>query len=142
MYCWVIATPFTNPPSWNESQERVLIHAGTDEEEAVRVAKDAAPSYRKVVAKAIGGVLLYRQVNPIIEYASYSTIGLDDTYRGGMIPKTELYNGRDRDEAIAVARQHAGEFDRVTVLAMGEYEEGFDSRGGIFNIIRPRSQGS
>lgn len=52
MYCWIIATPFTDPPSWNESRERLLIHAGTDEDEAVRLAKEAAPHYRKVVAKA------------------------------------------------------------------------------------------
>ncbi|MGH8523589.1 MAG: hypothetical protein ACREXY_05045 [Gammaproteobacteria bacterium] len=129
MYCWIIATPF-------EGQERLLIHAGTDEEEAVRIAKDRAPHYRKVVAKAISGVLLYRQVNPIVEYASYFTVGFDDDHYGGHIPKKEIYDGHDREQAIAAARAHAGEFDLVGARARGEYGEGFDSREPIISISR------
>lgn len=142
MYCWIIATPFTDPPSCNDSRERLLIHTGTDEDEAVRLAKEAAPHYRKVVAKAIGGVLLYRQVNPIIAYASYSTVGLDADHYGGVIPTKWLYKGHDREEAITAARWHAEEFDRVEVWAMGEYEKGFDSRGAVLSISRPQPPAS
>jgi len=120
MYCWVIATPFpdrngTDPP-------KVQIYAGVDEDEAAAVAREAAPHYRKVVAKAIGGVLLYRKVNPIIAYVSYAAFGFDADYHDGVFPKKELYKGRDRDEAIATARRHAGESPLVEVWANGEYE--------------------
>lgn len=134
MYCWVIATPFPNV-DWTDPP-KVQIYGGLDEKEAAAVAREAAPHYRKVVAKAIGGVLLYRKVNPVIAYASYATFGLDDDHYHGVFPKKELYKGRDRDEAIAVARRHAGEFDAVEVWAMGEYEEGFDSRGAVLSIPR------
>lgn len=87
MCCWIIATPFPDYKNKCLDPARVLIHTGTDEEEAVRVAKDAAPHYRKVVAKAIGGALLYRQVNPIIAYASYATFGLDHDHYHGNFPK-------------------------------------------------------
>lgn len=139
MYCWVIATPFPDYKNKILDPARLLIHTGTDEEEAVRVAKESAPSYRKVVAKAIGGVLLYRQVNPEIRYASYLTVGLNADHYGGVFPKKKFDNGHDRDEAIAVARQHAGEFERVEVWVMGECEEGFDSRGAVLSISRPQS---
>lgn len=115
---------------------KVQIYGGLDEQKAVGVAKEAAPHYRKVVAKAIGGVLLYRKVNPVIAYDSYFTAGWDGVnYRR----IKRLYGGHDRDAAIAIARRHAGEFELVEVWAMGEYEEGFDSREPVLSIRRPGS---
>jgi hypothetical protein len=129
MYCWVIATPFpardgTDPP-------KLQIYGGLDEDEATAVAREAAPSYRKVVAKAIGGVLLYRKVNPVIRYDSYATVGWDGVnYRR----VKQIYYGHDRNAAIDVARRHAGEFPLVEVWANGEYEEGFDDREPVLSI--------
>lgn len=56
--------------------------------------------------------------------------------------KKELFKGRDREEVIIVARRHAGEFDKVEVWAMGEYEEGFDEREPVISISRPQSPAS
>jgi hypothetical protein len=81
MYCWVIATPFPDPRNGNMDPDKVQIYGGVDEQEAVEVAKEAAPRYRKVVAKAIGGVLLYRKVNPVIAYGSYLPAGTDSDRR-------------------------------------------------------------
>lgn len=71
MCCRVIATPF--PDRDGTDRPKVQIYGGLDEDEAAAVTREAAPHYRKVVAKAIGGVLLYRKVNPVIRYDSYFT---------------------------------------------------------------------
>ncbi len=56
-------------PSWPEyDTELKVLYSGTDEAEAVRVAKDAAAKeiYAKVLAKALGGITLYRAIHPAI----------------------------------------------------------------------------
>jgi hypothetical protein len=113
--------------------DKVQIYGGVDEQEAVGVAKDAAPHYRKVVAKAMGGVLLYRKVNPVIRYFTMGWDGVN--YRR----IEQLYVGYDRDEAIVIARRHAGEFLVVDVLARGAHEEGFHPSAKILSIPREKS---
>ena len=48
--------------------ELKVLYSGTDEDEAVRVAKAASAKeiYAKVLAKALGGITLYRAIHPAI----------------------------------------------------------------------------
>lgn len=72
MYCWVDAVRWATP---DEDAKMLLLYAGTDEEEAKRVAREAVGEggYAKVVAKAMGGQHLFHFVSS--EFSSRSKAG-------------------------------------------------------------------
>jgi hypothetical protein len=63
MYCWVDAVRWATP---DEDAKLMLLYGGTDEDEARRIAREAAAEgiYAKVVAKAMGGQHLFHFVSP------------------------------------------------------------------------------
>lgn len=71
MHCWVTATtmPIIKDGEYIEDSDLKILYSGADEDEAVRVAKDAAKLeiYAKVLATSLGGYTLYRALHPSFE---------------------------------------------------------------------------
>ncbi|MGH8489355.1 MAG: hypothetical protein ACREXS_10965 [Gammaproteobacteria bacterium] len=71
MHCWTTATtmPIIKDGEYIEDSTLKVLYSGTDENEAVRVARAAAKLniYAKVLAKDLGGFTLYRALHPSFE---------------------------------------------------------------------------
>lgn len=69
MHCWTTAMPIIKDGEYIEDSTFEVLYSGTDETEAVRVAKAAAKLqiYAKVLAKSLGGYTLFRAAHPSFE---------------------------------------------------------------------------
>jgi bisphosphoglycerate-dependent phosphoglycerate mutase len=72
MYCWTYALTMPEPENDKDSEHRIL-YSGTDEEEAVAIAKRSVPYYAKVVTKTLGGNCIFHAIHPDIRAAMKKT---------------------------------------------------------------------